>query len=194
MAAAVGDWDAIVLAGGRGSRLGGVDKAALVLDGETLLDRTLRAVAGAGRVVVVGEPSRDVPTGNVVVVQEEPRFAGPAAAIGAGVAEVRAPRVLVVACDQPFLAEAVDLLVGAATGDGAVAIDAGGRRQHLMSVLDTAALRAVIADRSTLVDLSVRALLAPLQLHEVAVPARAALDIDTWHDQEQALAEGAHDG
>ena len=43
-------WDAVVLAGGRGSRLGGVDKATLELDGSTLLGRTLAALAGAARV------------------------------------------------------------------------------------------------------------------------------------------------
>ena len=186
------DWDAIVLAGGRGSRLGGVDKAALEIGGETLLARTLRAVAGAGRVIVVGDP-RPLPEGTVVV-QEEPRFAGPAAAIGAAMTEVRAPYVLVVGCDQPFLADAVDVLLDTASGDGVVAVDGDGRRQHLMSVLDAAALRTSIASRATLVDLSVRALLAPLELIEVVIPLRAALDIDTWHDQEKALAEGAHDG
>jgi hypothetical protein len=81
-----------------------------------------------------------------------------------------------------------------ASGDGVVAIDGDGRRQHLMSVLDTAALRVSIAAQATLVDLSVRALLAPLELLEVAIPPRAALDIDTWHDREKALAEGSNDG
>src|SRR5690349_15006086 len=96
-------WDAIVLAGGRGSRLGGVDKAALELGGESLLDRTFRALAGARRVVVAGDP-RPVPAG-VVVVQEEPRFAGPAAAIGAAMREVGAAYVFLAGCDQPFLAD-----------------------------------------------------------------------------------------
>lgn len=185
-----GGWDAIVLAGGRGTRLGGVDKASLEIDGETLLARTLRAVAGAGRIIVVG----DVDVAGAVVVQEEPRFAGPAAAIGAGVVEVAAPYVLLVACDQPFLAEAVPGLLDTASGDGVVAVDEDGRRQHLMSVLAAGALRASIASRSTLVDLSVRALLAPLELGEVAIPARAALDIDTWHDRDRARAKGASDG
>ncbi|AXT85818.1 molybdopterin-guanine dinucleotide biosynthesis protein MobA [Aeromicrobium sp. A1-2] len=183
-------WDAIVLAGGRGSRLGGVDKATLEIAGETLLARTLRAVAGADRVIVVG----DARAPGAIVVQEEPRFAGPAAAIGAGLGKVRAPYVLVVACDQPFLGDVVETLVGAAADDGVVAIDQDGRRQYLMSVLDTAALRAAIAAQPTLTDLSVRALLAPLTLVEIAVPAGAALDIDTWHDRDKALEQGGHDG
>jgi molybdopterin-guanine dinucleotide biosynthesis protein A len=185
-------WDAIVLAGGRGSRLGGVDKAGLEFEGETLLARTLRAVEGAGRVIVAGDP-RPLPDGTVLV-QEEPRFSGPAAAIGAAMAEVRAPYVFLSGCDHPYLSDAVDLLLDEASGDGAIAIDAGGRRQYLMSVLDTAALRASMAAQATLVDLSVRALMVPLELMEIPIPARAALDIDTWHDQEKALAEGSHDG
>ncbi len=81
-----------------------------------------------------------------------------------------------------------------ASGDGVIAVDGNGRRQYLMSVLDSAALKASIAAQANLVDLSVRALLAPLELMEIVVPARAALDIDTWHDQEKALAEGNKDG
>lgn len=46
---------AIVLAGGAGSRLGGVDKATLELDGVALLDRALAALDGLP-VVVVGPP------------------------------------------------------------------------------------------------------------------------------------------
>jgi molybdopterin-guanine dinucleotide biosynthesis protein A len=185
--------DAIVLAGGRGSRMGGVDKAGLELDGETLLARTLRALAAADRVIIVG----DVDEPDHIVVQEQPRFAGPAAAIGAGLAEVRAPYVLVTACDQPFLHEAIDVLIGSAVGDGAIAVDAEGRRQHLMTVLRADALRESARSQPTLTDLSVRALLAPLELLEVQVPARSALDIDTWHDQEKALesvAERGRDG
>ena len=186
------DWDAIVLAGGRGSRLGGVDKAALEFDGETLLARTLRAVEGANRVIVVGDP-KPAPEGTIVV-QEEPRFAGPAAAIGAAMAEVRESYVFLVSCDHPFLADAVDLLLDETSGDGVIAVDGDGRRQYLMSVLDAAALRASIATQATLVDLPVRSLLVPLELMEIPIPPRAALDIDTWHDQEKALAEGKHDG
>ena len=185
-------WDAVVLAGGRGSRLGGVDKATLELDGSTLLTRTLTAVSGASRMIVVGE----VAAPGAIVVQEEPRFAGPAAAVGAGLAEVQSPYVLLVACDQPFLADAIHVLLEAATGDGVVAVDADGRRQHLMSVISSGALRRAVAAQPSLVDLSLHALLAPLNLVEIAVPSRATLDIDSWHDRDAALelrTEGSRD-
>jgi molybdopterin-guanine dinucleotide biosynthesis protein A len=178
-------WDAIVLAGGRGSRLGGVDKAALVVGGSSLLDRTLHAVSGADRVVVVG----DVDAPGAVVVQESPRHGGPAAAVGAGLAEVTAPYVLLVGCDQPFVAEALETLLAEADGDGVVAVDADGRRQHLMTVARTAALGESATTLGDLDGQSLRALLAPLALREVAVPARSALDIDTWDDHERARTE-----
>ena len=184
-------WDAIVLAGGRATRLGGTAKADLVVDGRTLLGRTLDAVDGANRVVVVG----DVEAPGAVVLQEEPRFAGPAAAIGAGLAEVTSPWVLIAACDHPFVAEAVGPLLdarpGDGTADGVVAVDASGRRQHLLCVLSTPALQAAVAARATLTDLAVHQLLAPLHLTEIALPSRATVDVDTWHDQE--VAEGRSD-
>lgn len=182
------DVGAIVLAGGRGSRLGGVDKATLQLAGESMLDRALRAVAGL-RVVVVG----DVEVAGVTVVQEEPRFAGPAAAIGAGLAELTEPYVLVVPCDQAHLDEVVPILLAAELGDsdGVVAVDPSGRRQHLLCLVRADALRRAVAVRGTLVDLSVRDLFESLELVEVPLDARAALDIDTWHDRDKA--EGAVD-
>lgn len=180
-------WDAIVLAGGRATRLGGAAKADLVVDGRSLLDRTLDAVAGATRIVVVG----DVEAPGAVVVQEEPRFAGPAAAIGAGLAEVTSPWVLIAACDYPFVAEAVGPMLDARAGEGVVAVDAAGRRQHLLCVLSTSALRAAVSAQETLTDLAVHRLLAPLDLTEIALPARATQDVDTWHDQE--VAEGRSD-
>lgn len=177
-----------MLAGGRGARLGGADKAGVVVEGRTLLDRALDAVSGAVHVVVVG----DVDAPGAVVVQESPRFAGPAAAIGAGLDEVTAPWVLLAACDQPFLGEALAPLLAARDGDGVVAVDASGRRQHLLCVVSTAALRDAVAAQETLTDLAVHLVLAPLDLVEVALPDRATRDVDTWHDRE--VAEDRADG
>ncbi|MGI8623834.1 MAG: NTP transferase domain-containing protein, partial [Solirubrobacteraceae bacterium] len=79
-------FDAIVLAGGRGRRLGGVDKAALRVGDKTLLTRALDAVAGASRQIVVGPP-RSLPDG-VVGVSEEPLGGGPVAGLAAGLVEI----------------------------------------------------------------------------------------------------------
>ena len=79
-------FDAVLLAGGRSSRLGGVPKAGLLVEGTTLLERTCAALSGAGHLVVVGpeaDGARAIP-GAPLFVREEPAFAGPAAALVAG--------------------------------------------------------------------------------------------------------------
>lgn len=81
-AAAAPRWNAIVVAGGRATRLGGIDKTALVYRGRSLLAGVLGAVANAERTCVVGS---DAPlSADVLRAVEEPRWGGPAAAIVAG--------------------------------------------------------------------------------------------------------------
>jgi molybdopterin-guanine dinucleotide biosynthesis protein A len=87
--------DAIILAGGRSSRLGGVAKASLLHDGRTLLQLAIEAARLTdGAIVVVGpdaEPtgSDAEPTEPVRFVREHPVFGGPAAAIAAGLHALR---------------------------------------------------------------------------------------------------------
>lgn len=88
------NFDAIVVAGGRGSRLGGRDKPLLLHRGTTLLDHALRATAGARRIAVVGPTelnpavsryAAEADAGQVITLTREyPAFAGPAAAVAAG--------------------------------------------------------------------------------------------------------------
>ncbi|MFV0434875.1 MAG: molybdenum cofactor guanylyltransferase [Leucobacter sp.] len=82
--AALPRFDAVVLAGGRGSRLGGADKANLELHGARLIERTVSAAraVGAEQIVVVGPQTSAVP--GAIVVRENPSFAGPLAALAAG--------------------------------------------------------------------------------------------------------------
>ncbi|MFD6175683.1 MULTISPECIES: molybdenum cofactor guanylyltransferase [unclassified Isoptericola] len=123
-------FDAVVLAGGRASRLGGVPKPTVVLDGATLLDRALAATRDADRTVVVG-PDAAVPPGRgVLVAREDPPFGGPVAGLDAGLLALdrahgrtddqgpgAAPAwVLVLAVDVPRAAEAVPLLRAAVAG------------------------------------------------------------------------------
>ncbi|OHV38083.1 MULTISPECIES: molybdenum cofactor guanylyltransferase [Pseudofrankia] len=100
-------WDAIVLAGGQGRRLGGADKAAVTIGGHSLLDRVLRVLAtvdpAVDRVVVVGPDRPGLAGRGVVTTREDPPGGGPVAGIAAGLAHVRAPLVAVLAVDMPFL-------------------------------------------------------------------------------------------
>ena len=192
--------DAVILMGGRATRLDGVGKGDLRVGGRTLLERVVDAAAVARNRVVVGEPGVSVlPTG-VRVVREEPRFGGPAAAVAAGVAALPtdADAVLLLAGDQPFVAEAVPLLLAALDADdvddGVRAVDAAGRAQHLTSVIRRPALAAAITaaggGAASLDGVAMRRLLEPLRLLDVEVPQAATMDVDTWADAKAVGATG----
>jgi molybdopterin-guanine dinucleotide biosynthesis protein A len=180
------EYDAIVLAGGTARRLGGADKATLPVAGRTLLDRVLDVLAGAGQIVVVGAV-RPVER-PVQWTRESPPGGGPVAALGAGLALSQAARVLVLACDLPLITTAtVQRLLAAlergASGTGADAamlVDPAGRRQPLLAVYDRCALAAALVGLGEPAGRSMRALVAGLDVVEVAAVGNEALDCDTW--------------
>lgn len=194
--------DAVILMGGRAERLGGAAKGDLRVDGRTLLERVVAAADVARDRVVVGESGASVLPSGVRVVREEPPFGGPAAAVAAGVRDLPADgdAVLLLAGDQPFVAAAVAPLlaalegvVGGARGDGARAVDAAGRPQHLTCVIRRAPLEAAIAAlavEGSLHGVAMRRLLEPLHLVDVRVPPSATMDVDTWADAEAVGATG----
>jgi molybdopterin-guanine dinucleotide biosynthesis protein A len=177
---------AVVLTGGTAARMGGVDKASLELAGVTLLERALAATADAAEVVVVGEP---VATSRPVTwAREDPPGGGPAAGLLAGLDAFRDPPELVqvLAVDMPQAsAETFARLLDAVdqTSDGALLVDAAGRRQLLCAVYRCSSLRRVRpADPEDEHGLAVRRLLGPLTLAEVPATGEEARDVDTWGD------------
>ncbi len=178
---------AVILSGGTGSRMGGVDKAALTYAGASMLERALRAVAAADPVVVVGpaHPLAHPAGGELRFVREEPPLGGPAAALLAGRDSLgRVDGLMVVlAVDMPLVGPAtVDRLVAAATGvDGAFLTDAEGRRQ-LAGVLRLAALDGVRPARGTEPGLPLHRLLHDLELAAVPPVPDEGRDVDTWDD------------
>jgi molybdopterin-guanine dinucleotide biosynthesis protein A len=173
-------YDAIILAGGAGKRLGGADQALLAVGAQTLLDRALDAVGQAGRVLVVGPP-RDTRR-PVVFTQEEPAGGGPAAAIAHAAHVVQANVVVVLAVDVPFAAGALPRLLAALPGhDAAMLLDDEGNRQPLIAVYRADALRAR-ASAAAWANRSVRAFVEPFRVAEVRAERNEALDCDTPDD------------
>lgn len=146
----ISDYDAILLAGGRASRLGGVNKPEIELGGRRLIDHSLAAAAGAGRIVAVGAVS--VPA-SVLLTCEEPPFGGPVAGLRAGLRLLQesgrlAPWLLVLACDLPGAETAVARLLAAEPGahDGVYLLDSADRPQWLLGCYRSAALVAAVAE------------------------------------------------
>jgi molybdopterin-guanine dinucleotide biosynthesis protein A len=182
---------AILLAGGRGSRMGGVHKPLLEVGGITLLDAAIIAVrdAGCDPIVAVGDPAIAVtrPAREVDWIREDPPFGGPAAAIIAALPVVPASTALVLACDLPRVAEAVRMLLDASfTGDG-VCLHASGQRQWLTGLYRVDALRAAaqsLPDQGR--DAPMRDLLGGLAITPVEASDELVADIDTWDDLNEA--------
>ncbi|KAA2253002.1 NTP transferase domain-containing protein [Solihabitans fulvus] len=178
---------AVVLAGGRASRLAGIDKAAVELHGRTLLSRALAAAAGADHVVVVG-PRRQLTDGpEPLWTREEPPGAGPVAGLAAGLAALPADVGLVtlLAVDQPMVTDrTVARLVAALAGEpgaaGALLVDDAGRAQWLAGVWRADRLRAALSEDPA--GRSLRAVLGPLEpLRVPALPGETD-DVDTPDD------------
>ncbi len=184
-------YDAIVLAGGAGRRLGGVDKGSVEVAGRSLLDRVLAAVGAAERRIVVGPP-RELPA-EVLHTSERPSGGGPVAAVAAGIELVEAPAVVVLACDLPFVTRAtvhslLHRLAGDrdARADGAQLVDETGRAQPLAAVYRTERLRAALAGVGTVTNSPMRRVVAALTMLDVETTPAAAWDCDTWADVARA--------
>jgi len=202
--------DALILAGGRSSRLDSVAKARLRYEGHTLLERTVAAVSSLRNAVVVGDVTEQALPPGLLVTLEDPPFGGPAAGIGAGLASLAAADptasdyTIVLACDMPNIGAAVPLLLSAladgdgkhaanradedAIGDGLIAVDSEHRLQPLAAAYRTGALRRAVARQrgaGSLSGLSVFQLIRELRLREIAVPGEATSDIDTWTDADR---------
>jgi molybdopterin-guanine dinucleotide biosynthesis protein A len=136
------DVSALILAGGKATRLGGIAKHELLIGGETILSRQTRVIAPRVAEIVVAS-SR--PVAGYRTVADPIDGVGPLAGIAAGLAAVHTPWLLVVAGDMPNLSGALIERMLAARADelDAVGVRAGGLPEPLLCVLHARARSAV---------------------------------------------------
>jgi molybdopterin-guanine dinucleotide biosynthesis protein A len=192
-----GEYDAVILAGGAGRRLGGVDKAGLVIGGMPLLDRVLLASASARYTVVVGSPRSTIRP--VSWTEEEPSGGGPVAGLSAGLDALdEAPGgalgvLLVLATDLTQLGaddvlRLLRTLQADPTTDAAQFVDADGRAQPLAAVYRTQSLRRALATVGPVHGTAVKLVMQRLAVASVP-DLGAAQDCDT---PDQLAAARAH--
>jgi molybdenum cofactor guanylyltransferase len=140
---------AVVLAGGASQRFA-PDKLAELLDGESLLDRTLASLPEQITVVVVGA-ARAVAR-PVIFTSEDPSGGGPAAALVAGVRRALAESsdaIVTLPADAPLGGKAATTLLSRLEDEpnveAVVGIDSSGREQPLQLALRPAAAGALVA-------------------------------------------------
>jgi len=96
----------IVLAGGQGRRMGGVDKGLQPLHGRPMVEHVLSRLAPQVSEIIINanqNPDAYARFGHRVVPDAIGGFAGPLAGLHAGLGAARHELVLTVPCDSPFL-------------------------------------------------------------------------------------------
>lgn len=102
-------YDALILAGGRGSRLSGRDKGWVMWDGHPLIEHVMKLLGqqtiSPARILISANRNIDAyqQTGHLVFTDERADFAGPLAGVEAGLMRCKKNNLLVVPCDTPLL-------------------------------------------------------------------------------------------
>lgn len=169
---------AAIMAGGKSRRMGS-DKAWLDLgDGRPMVRRVIEALSEvADEVLLVANDERYAALGLRVVPDRFPR-GGVLGGIATGVGAAAHERVLVAACDMPFLRpEAFRLLIERSEGHDAVVPNVGGEYECLHALYAKACLpaieRAIAAGR-----MRATSFLAEVRLREVGEAELRAVDPD----------------
>jgi molybdenum cofactor guanylyltransferase len=101
-------WTGAILAGGRSQRLGGQNKAALKLGAATVLDRQLtRLRRVVDRIVIIANDAAAFAWTGLPVIPDLTPGDGALGALRTAVHAAQTDRTLVIACDMPFVSEAL---------------------------------------------------------------------------------------
>jgi len=144
---AANDVTGIVLAGGQGRRMGGVDKGLVEFRGAPMVAAVLARLAPqVGAIVVNANQNAQAyaALGHRVVPDAVGGFAGPLAGLHAGLAAAATPWAVTVPCDSPFLP--LDLVgrlgSGALAGNAEIAVARTFDQPHPVFALVRTTLRA----------------------------------------------------
>ena len=164
---------ALILAGGKGTRLGEQEKALLTFKDKTLLEKAVDVLQLVVDEVIVSVRDRKQQeifsrfVKDVVFSCDKYQGRGPLAGILEGMRAASGNYVFVVACDMPFLQpDVIGLLFKDAEGHGAaVPTWRAGRKEPLHAVYNREQLIPVV-ERSILMD-DHRVMAAVSQLHDI---------------------------
>jgi len=123
----------IVLAGGQGRRMGGVDKGLQLLRGRPMIEWVLERLAPQVSEVIVNANQnleKYQTYGHRVVPDEIAGFAGPLAGLHAGLKAASNPLVITVPCDSPFLPSDLVLRLKQSLGENHLAVARTGEQPH----------------------------------------------------------------
>jgi molybdopterin-guanine dinucleotide biosynthesis protein A len=123
----------IVLAGGLGRRMGGVDKGLQPLRGKPMVEHVLaRLSPQVSEIIINANQNADAygRFGHRVIGDDIAGFAGPLAGLHAGLKAARNPLVVTVPCDSPFLPSDLVSRLQSSLKDNDLAVAKTGDQAH----------------------------------------------------------------
>lgn len=137
------DITGVILAGGQGRRMGGVDKGWTSFDGRPLIAHVLSRLAPQVTTLLINanrslDAYRDL--GPAVIEDREGGYQGPLMGIWSGLSAASSPWVVVVPCDTPALPMDLVSRLWAGIGDNDIAVAHDGERAHPVVALIRRAL------------------------------------------------------
>lgn len=140
--------NAIILSGGKATRMGGIDKAFLTLEGKTLIERKLELLTSAGfsRIYIVTNKPEQYEQFSVTLVKDREQGFGPLMGLYSGLKASTAESNLVTTVDTPFLGPALleELTVPLPDVDARVAVWRG-MTEPLLAVYKQSCVPAIEA-------------------------------------------------
>jgi molybdopterin-guanine dinucleotide biosynthesis protein A len=123
----------VVLAGGQGRRMGGVDKGLQLLSGKPMIEHVIARLAPQVDEIVINANQNleaYAQFGHAVVPDVTGGFAGPLAGLQAGLQAAKHPLVVTAPCDSPFLPQDLVLRLRAALAGNDLAVAKTGKQAH----------------------------------------------------------------
>ncbi len=142
---------AVILAGGRGRRMGGVDKGLVEFNGRPLIEHVIAAIEGQVRTLMINANRNLVryqTFGLPVIADSLNDYQGPLAGFLAAMEMAQTPYIVTVPCDGPLLADdLVERLVQARERDAAeIAVAHDGQRMQPVYALIPITLKQSLQD------------------------------------------------
>jgi molybdopterin-guanine dinucleotide biosynthesis protein A len=181
----------VLLTGGKGTRMGGVSKAELTLNGYTFRNRILLALISVPQIIVVG-PTFTAENPKISFTREQPIGGGPVAAISAAIPLVEHEFVGILSVDAPFavspLLEMYRVVEQDSIDEALVATD-GKYESYLVSVFRRDALIRALTQLGKAENASMKSLLSHIEYGSVQFPRHQLIDVNTPEDLKRAEKE-----
>ncbi len=98
------NFSAVILAGGENFRMGGRDKSQIIVEGRTILEKSIDILKLIfSEILIVTNEKRDYVFSGVAVIRDEFKGRGPLGGIHAGLNAIEKKGAFFLACDMPFL-------------------------------------------------------------------------------------------